>query len=237
MVLDWVDLGVFTPSEINNIKKLSPYAKELVLKDRVNLKLNETYLLDKDLFNRLCLWIVKDWGGIVTAKDSDTLKLIFQFLKADNPQFNRISSTSKVGSYMFPEKYVIYDSRVAYSLNWIILSKNAGDRFFPIPNGRNSKMSAFEMNVLIRLKNIDKYVPSVISEMNKRMYIRNKDKSNYIPEKDAYQELNKLIKIISERLWDREKSKMLYFTEMLLFSIADREVFVDITNKLSLIID
>jgi len=56
---------------------------------------------------------------------------------------------------MFPEKHFIYDSRVTYSLNWIILSENAGNRFFPIPEGQNSKMRAFEMNILICLKDID----------------------------------------------------------------------------------
>ena len=36
------------------------------------------------------------------------------------------------------------------------------------------------------------------------------------------------------RLWDHEKAKMLYYTEMLLFAIADRDIYVDITNSLSL---
>ena len=135
---------------------------------------------------------------------------------------------------MFPEKYIIYDSRVAYALNWIILSENAGKIFFPIPNGRNSKMMAFEMNVLIRLKNIDHYAPKDITEMDRRLYINQKDKTNYIPEKESYIELNNLIKEISSKLWNSEKSKMLYYTEMLLFSIADREIFKDITNRLTL---
>ena len=119
-------------------------------------------------------------------------------------------------------------------MNWIILSENAGEIFFPIPSGRNSKMTAFEMNVLIRLKNIQHYVPKDISEMDKRLYINQKDKTNYIPEKESYTELNNLIKEISNKLWNEEKSKMLYYTEMLLFSIADREIFRDITNRLTL---
>jgi hypothetical protein len=46
--------------------------------------------------------------------------------------------------------------------------------------------------------------------------------------------MNSLIKEISNKLWDEEKSKMLYYTEMLLFSIAAREIFKDITNRLTL---
>ncbi|WP_233265973.1 hypothetical protein [Formosa sp. L2A11] len=135
---------------------------------------------------------------------------------------------------MYPEKYIIYDSRVAYALNWIILSRNAGAHFFPIPSGRNSKMIAFDMNVLIRLKNTEHYAPQSISDMDKKRFISPKDKSLYIPEQEAYMELNKLIKDISIKLWDSDKAKMLYYTEMLLFSIADREVFADITKRLSI---
>lgn len=90
------------------------------------------------------------------------------------------------------------------------------------------------MNVLIRLKNINHYAPKDITEMDKRLYINQKDKTNYIPEKESYLELNNLIKEISSKLWNSEKSKMLYYTEMLLFSIADREIFKDITNRLTL---
>ena len=229
-----IDLGVITQSELNSLNIKTSYVKEIILKKKINLKLHEYYKSNKVLFNNLCLWIIKDWGGILTAKDSDTVQLIKEFLNTDKPSYKRIASVSKVGAYMFPEKYIIYDSRVAYALNWIILSENAGKIFFPIPNGRNSKMMAFEMNVLIRLKNIDHYAPKDITEMDRRLYINQKDKTNYIPEKESYIELNNLIKEISSKLWNSEKSKMLYYTEMLLFSIADREIFKDITNRLTL---
>jgi len=51
--------------------------------------------------------------------------------------------------------------------------------------------------------------------------------------KIAYYELKNLIEIINRKLWkgDIEKEQNLYYTEMLLFSIADREVFMEITEK------
>jgi len=229
-----VGLKVLTEKETEKLNRMKPYEKEIILKATIRKKLIEFYPTKKIEFDNLCLWIIKDWGGITGAKDENTLELISQFLNQKEPSFNRIASSSKVGSYMFPEKYIIYDSRVAYSLNWIILSENAGERFFPIPEGRNSKMSAFDMNVLIRLKNIHKYKPNNLEELTKRLYINSKDKSYYIPTKKAYSELNKLITDISNGLWQGEKAKMLYYTEMLLFSIADKEVFNDITNRLTL---
>jgi hypothetical protein len=39
-----------------------------------------------------------------------------------------------------------------------------------------------------------------------------------------------LVKEISAKLWNDENAKkMFYYTEMLLFSIADREIYMDIT--------
>ncbi len=231
-----VELGVLEPNEIDKLNKLNSYDREIILKDRVNIKIHNSYKNDKENFDKLCLWIIKDWGGILTAKDKDTIQLISTFLNTKTHSYKRIASASKVGAYMYPEKYIIYDSRVAYSINWIILSENAGNIFFPIPSGRNSKMVAFDMNVLIRMKNVLHYTPIEIEEMDKRQYIKSKDKKLYIPEKESYSELNKLIKKINKRLWDGDKSEKLFYTEMLLFSIADREIFKDITEKIGLVI-
>lgn len=236
-----VDFGILTDEEhykLNNVEPYSsrPYEKEIILKKKINQKLLDSYTNDKEFFFKLCLWVIKDWGGIKTAKDEQTKELIEVFLSETSPSFKRIASSSKVGSFMYPEKNIIYDSRVAYSLNWIIFSKNAGDIFFPIPEGRNSKMTAFDMNVLIRLKNIESYKVDNLEELDNKKFINSIDKKNYIPKNIAYTELNKLIKEISYKLWegDIEKQKNLYYTEMLLFSIADREIYKDITDRLTI---
>jgi hypothetical protein len=231
-----VTMGILTSEEVEYLNFVSPYDKELVLKDKVRKGLNLFYETDKEQFYKLCLWVVKDWGGIRAGRIDNTLAVINDFLKTDNPVFNRIASASKVGSYMFPEKNIIYDSRVAFSLNWIILSEEAGNLFFPIPEGRNSKMSAFDMNVLIRLKNIDNYIPNLTSELDNRQYIKQKDKVLFLPKNVAYGELIKLVQEVSKLLWDGEKHKLLYFTEMLLFSIADKEIVNDITERISTVI-
>jgi hypothetical protein len=230
-----LELETLTEKQITELNSLSSYQKELELKKIVGQKLNDSLKSNSELFDKLCLWIIKDWGGITTAKDIDTIILIKDFLIKDKPNFNRIASSSKVGAYLYPNRNVIYDSRVAYSLNWIILSENAGQKYFPIPEGRNSKMSAFDLNVLIRLKNISHYQITDIKHLDHRLFIKKADDKIYIDKKDAYFQLNNLIKQVNQRLWkgDKEKEENLYFTEMLLFSIADREIFIDITEKYS----
>ena len=231
------ELSVFTKKQIDEISNLSPYDKELKIKKAVNAKLNEAYqLTDKQNFYDLCSWIIKDWGGILTGNDQNTIKLIDEFLATDKPTYNRIASSSKIGSFMRPTDYIIYDSRVAYSLNWILLSETSSNIFFPIPEGRNSKMMAFDMNVLIRLKNIGHYKSQTADERDNRLYINKKDKQFYIPEKEAYTELNGLIRQINDNLWidDQEKKDNLFYTEMLLFSIADKQIFDDITNRVEI---
>ena len=190
------ELNVLTSKEIEHLNSKTPFEKEIDLKQIICNKLHELKDSNEEQFDELCLWIVKDWGGINGAKDSDTLEKINDFLNSSKPRFNRIASTSKVGSYMYPSDYVIYDSRVAYSLNWIILSEKAGQKFFPIPEGRNSKMSAFDLNVLIRLQNIENYKQCDITEFDNKLFINKKDSECYVSRQEAYTELNTLIKLV-----------------------------------------
>ena len=55
------------------------------------------------------------------------------------------------------------------------------------------------------------------------------------PSFSAYQHLNTLISEVNTQLWD-DKQKELYYSEMLLFSIADNIVFNDIVNRLNITI-
>lgn len=209
------------------------FEKGIYLKKHLGDKLKLTNKSNKELFDEICLWIIKDWGGITSVDDNSTLRLISDFLNKKKSNYNRIASSSKIGSFMFPEENIIYDSRVAYSLNWIILSQNAGNMFFPIPEGRNSKMMAFDLKVLIRLNYLSNYHPSNIEDLNNRFYIKNVDKNFFIDKENAYSELNSLVKSINNKLWkgEKEKENNLYLTEMLLFSIADKEIFMDITKN------
>jgi hypothetical protein len=116
-------------------------------------------------------------------------------------------------------------------MNWIILSENAGGKFFPIPDGRNSKMQAFNLNVLIRLKFAHIYRPDKTQAWKNRTYISDTDKRIYIPRPDAYYELNVLVGKVNEILWNGDRKHERFYTEMLLFALADKGVFQEITER------
>jgi len=231
------ELKILTKKEIKDLNKLLPYEREIKLKTIINNQLQNFKKTNNDSFEKLCLWIIKDWGRITSAEDSKTINLIREFIETRKAKFDRIASVSKVGSFLYPEENVIYDSRVIYSLNWIILSQKAGNNYFPIPEGRNSKMKSFDMNVLIKLVNISKYRPEDKEAFSNQKYIHNRNQLIYINKSEAYQELNNLLTKVNRKLWSSDKSKYLYFTEMLLFAIADTEIFTDITNRVSITIN
>lgn len=230
-----IGFGIISADDLKHLNRISPFEKEIKLKKKINNHILKAYKTDRELFHELCMWIIKDWGGIKTAKKEETKTLIDEFLELEDAQFKRIASSSKVGAYMYPKEKIIYDSRVAYALNWIILKSNAGQSFFPIPQGRNSKMNALDINVLIRLLNLDNYKINRIEQIDNKKFINSKDKNLFIDKKIAYTQLNKLIKEVSKKLWETpERQDNLFYTEMLLFSIADREIFKEITEAVEL---
>jgi hypothetical protein len=206
------------------------------LKDIISSELRKRYSPSESTkeFEDLALWIIRDWGGIYGGTDSDTMELVNAFIKTEKPKFDRIASTSKVAAFMHPDKFIIYDSRVSYTVNWIILSQNVDFKFFPIPEGRNTKMCAFDLNVLIRLSHIDKYFHNKDKNSERdRNHIANIDKSLYVTKDNAYYEMNTLIAEVNRELWADYRKNEPFYTEMLLFSLADTVVFDEITNNIS----
>ena len=228
------ELKVFSKPELKALVNETPFEKEIKLKTRICLKLNEFLENSKSDFNNLSLWIIKNWGGINSPNDYNTLELIDNYLNNGIIKFDRIASLSKVLAYLNPKEYIIYDSRVAYSLNWILLSNKIESKFFPIPEGRNSKMIAFDMNVLIRMNHLNSYKVNNELEFKNKQFISKIDKKVFLPKNQAYFVLNKTISQINKKLWSDEKSDYLYYTEMLLFAIADTEIYKDITNRINL---
>lgn len=229
-----VDFKIIDNDQFNCWKGLSSYEKELNIKHEINkyLQTAAADVSEDNNFDEVCYWIIKEWGGINLNKEK-VMQLVDQFLTRKELGFDKIASISKVASFMFPEEFIIYDSRVAYSLNWIILKTDAGNNYFPVPEGRNSKMTSFDMNTLIHIKHANYFFTNDQNELlGKNKFISKRDQIIYFDKEDAYMHLNILIKEINKKLWneDNEKSQKLFYTEMLLFSIADNYIFQDIVK-------
>lgn len=166
--------------------------------------LGKTSLLNHEKYKEISEWIVKDWGGIHRGNNEKLFKLVENFKIKNEVTFERISSISKIISFDNPQKYVIYDSRVAYAINWVIQETEAGNKFFPIAPGRSFNLKKFyteNLACLDRKKNI-------------------KEKKNlFIPKDDTYYEFNKLICKINKIIYP---SKEPFYTEMLLFGLANK---------------
>jgi hypothetical protein len=188
----------------------SNFIKDVGLKFIGNKDLNNQ---EKDFF-KIAEWVVKKWGGIRSIK-IDSIHKIIQNLKLKKYLFERIASWSKINSFKNIKTDIIYDSRVIYSLNYLIFKSN-GDKFFPQPLGRNKQLNKYP------IKNILKEYFS-----KPKFYKR---------DQEAYEEYRKLIHKIHSLLFTNEtiiikelnkKIKIQdypFFTEMLLFNMADREI-------------
>ncbi|WP_052444510.1 hypothetical protein [Flammeovirga sp. OC4] len=224
-----VELQVISTSELDELLQLPIFEKEIRVKKIVHDALHSFYQQDKEKFEELSMWLIVNWGGIRAANREDTLPIVYNFIEKGEKPFSRIASYSKVASFMYPEECIIYDARVAYTLNWILLSREASTQFFPMPLGRNSKMNAFDIEVLLRLKHKERYQIDSPLAMEKQ-FIANRDKQLYIPKDEAYPKMNQLIKAIHLELW-QDGRKELYYTEMLLFSMADTFVTKEIVES------
>lgn len=160
-------------------------------------------LINHEKYKEIVLWIVKGWGGIRSGNNERLFNLIEDFSIKGEVKFDRISSISKVIALNDPKRYVIYDSRVAYTINWVIQLQEAGQRFFQIPAGRSLRLKKF-------------YTENLISLDKKRS--REQKKNLLIPKGDTYNEFNELVCKINEVLYpDKEP----FYTEMLLFALAN----------------
>lgn len=208
------------------------FERNVLLKDTLNTVLENEKTKDKRL--NIYSWIIREWGGIYGGNVENYYGKIDKFLndcsEMKSIEFDNIASVSKVLSFSQPSEYIIYDSRVAYALNWILLKTNASDKYFPIPEGRNSKLRAYDLATLIRLKNVTYKAQS----KDNGKVISNMDKAVFIEKPKAYTGMCDIIKRINALLWKDERKDFPFYTEMLLFSMADTLIFDDILQSCSL---
>lgn len=91
---------------------------------------------------RLANWVISDWGGI-TANHPTTIERHLHLVEDDEPEkpWNGIASYSKVLAIADPERYAVFDCRVAVSLNAIQLMQGIHILAFKYPVGRNTELT------------------------------------------------------------------------------------------------
>jgi hypothetical protein len=214
----------FSGTEKEDLERIAvPYHQNTKLK----LIVSEKYKNTIDQTN-LDFWVINTWGGIRSFKKNErNIEKVKKFKKQitnkrlSKDTFSTISSLSKIASFIDPDNFVIYDSRVIYTLNWLLLTCENKNEFkvpyFPMPTGRNKKITDFDLNTIINLSHIDHY---------------SNNNSTYVSEQLAYFKYCDFIKTISKLVYGEDAKP--YELEMLLFVIADKEIFEDVKDKLKI---
>ncbi len=212
--------------------KISKFVKDVGLKFIVNEDINDS---SKDI-KLISKWIIKIWGGIKGIGDT-TITDIIENINSKEYPFKNISSWSKVHSFKNIDTDIIYDSKVIYSMNWLILQlQNNEYKFFHQPMGRNKKLTTFPMDAIINYKYSD------LIDMKKRG--EKATEKVYHSQSEVYTKYKDIIHSINSELWGNESidlskinGKIIYmkdypfFTELLLFNMADDVIFQDIREK------
>lgn len=225
------------PKEFNQLgelvnEKKDTLQKTLCLREKIK-DVNFTFDLSK--------WIIEDWGGITTGKDDESLKKCLKQADENNFDFNRIASWSKHIAFKHPADYAIYDARVIYSLNWLLF-KAGSKKYFPAPSGRNSVMELLDYSILLF---IDHYKFAGVKERleedikarkdfpGRKSYVANKLRSElFIESGKAFSGYCELLKKIVPKLYPDDKTG-LNKVEMMLFSLADKDIALDVLVEFS----
>ena len=190
----------------------SNFDRNIYLKEHLNEALN------KDDCLPAYYWMIQEWGGISSFKrnelnDAKILKFLKELEKKSltKVSFDRISSFSKVASFIQPGEYVIYDSRVIYSLNWLLFNYASEWELFSQPQSRNSELMKYDMQTIFRLTGKN---------------------PTYRSHKNAFNEYCDLIKMLSIEIYGQSSKP--YLLEMLLFTVAPNAIVADVEKRVSL---
>lgn len=184
------------------------------LEQNIFLKENLVQKLQNDDSLETHYWIIREWGGIKSFKQSDeNNQLIRQFLTELNSEklsngLLKISSLSKVASFMDCERFAIYDSRAIFSLNWLLFKFTNADLFFQ-PQGRNKELEIRNMEVLFHFFDV---------------------KPNYREDKVSFHQYCALLQDLAKQVYGEQAKP--YHIEMLLFRIAPTWICADMDRMI-----
>ena len=156
-------------TECNKFKKTFEDFKDNPAKLTLEAKASVSKYLsdnrDKETYLKVAKWIIGEWGKINSVPKDDSLTELRETIEAKNDPnkyadvigFDGISSLSKVASFLDCAKYPVYDSRVAFTLNWLIFTErwhekdNGEMKFFRQPAARNGDMDIHDQETIFNL--------------------------------------------------------------------------------------
>jgi hypothetical protein len=215
----------------------TPYEKAIALRGWAK---NEEIGANAALFT----WITKEWGRIRNGKDL-AIKIGNAFKAHDNKKntlfnFDGIASWSKALSFKHPKERAIYDVRVIYSLNWLLL-KAGSKNFFPMSDGQNTILNflPYENLLYFQALSFEKVqgafkaeIESKRKKYSKSRMVSKLGKKVYIPKNKAYQEYCDLLNKISKKIPPKDgTSTEIMEIEMILFSIADTQIASEVLEN------
>lgn len=220
--------------------------------DKGSSQLEKAFLLRQMIIKEapfkldLSKWIIEDWGGITTGKDENSLKECLDEADKNNFDFNRIASWSKHIAFKDPVQYAIYDARVIYSLNWLLL-KEGSKQYFPVPSGRNSVMELLDYRILLfiehyKISGVGKLLREDIearrNSPGRKSHVASKlNKELFIEQKNAFSAYCELLRKIALELYPNDQSGLAVTkVEMMLFSLADKDIALEVLGKFSKIL-
>ena len=197
-------------SELIKLNSENPFKENDKLKEIISDKLKH----EKNKL-KYYSWIVNKWGKI-TKKFNKPDNVIDKFfdqlnlLKIEKEYYEHISSYSKIAAFSDNNKYFIYDSRVAYVLNWLLVISKKETLYFPIPEGRNKDLTKnYNMNTIITLLNNGKY----------------------FEEEYTYLVYCKLI----DKMYSKKQFDKAYHIEMFLWGLFEKIVKSEIEQKIKIV--
>lgn len=244
--------------DLSNKKDLNSFEMTLMLREKMKTELEYA---EGEKRNQIAKWIVKKWGGIKTVTDNNLNNSIDSAERHHEKcngefDFERIASWSKFMAFKYPQQYAIYDARVIYSLNWLLLGTKTGEepkkkevgeegelKFFPFLDGQNSVMGLLNYNIHLLLSHYqgDTLINALETDINtrgNRSRLRSRlERGLFIPQQAAYSEYCGLLKKLAENIYPDINGApdihRLTKIEMMLFSIADKAIALEVMKFLT----
>lgn len=178
----------------------------------------------------------EEWGN-EEQKTGKNTHLIFEGAES----YSRIARWSKYLAFRHPTSAAIYDSRVVYSLNWL-LRKCRTAPLFPMLQPRNSMLNLLGHRALVIKRRLERetFAQEVSAEVSKiksgtvrksHILTRLERRAGLLGRRDVYRTYCALLQAASPLLYPNDKWGMTK-VEMLLFGMAPTTVAQEVLNEM-----